>query len=188
MERKHYIIVGISIALALCPVFSLELLSVAIFGALLGMGALFWTMRSVDSEDRRLKAEIERVNKEIIAAQEAQKAAEAHAGELDKFFNENGYAELTEVRQQIEIERADFDRQLEAKRIEFEQTMEREWAAYEKEVVDRNAQQEQILQEKTALEMKLQKEIAELTARRDGALEFVQKYDVAQGKYATLIE
>ena len=188
MERKHYIIVGISIALALCPIFSLELLSVAIFGALLGMVALFWTMRSVDSEDRRVKSEIERVNREIVAAQEAQKAAEAHAGELDKFFNENGYAELTEVRQQIEMERADFDRQLEAKRIEFEQTMEREWAAYEKEVVDRNAQQEQILQEKTALEMKLQKEIAELTARRDGALEFVQKYDVAQGKYATLIE
>ena len=77
MERKHYIIVGISIALALCPVFSLELLSVAIFGALLGMVALFWTMRSVDSEDRRLKSEIERVNREIVAAQEAQKAAEA---------------------------------------------------------------------------------------------------------------
>ena len=87
MERKHYIIVGISIALALCPIFSLELLSVAIFGALLGMVALFWTMRSVDSEDRRLKSEIERVNREIVAAQEAQKAAEAHAGELDKFFN-----------------------------------------------------------------------------------------------------
>ena len=88
MERKHYIIVGISIALALCPIFSLELLSVAIFGALLGMVALFWTMRSVDSEDRRLKSEIERVNREIVAAQETQKAAEAHAGELDKFFNE----------------------------------------------------------------------------------------------------
>ena len=160
----------------------------AIIGALVGIGAVYWALRDVDAEDLRLKDEIRRVKCEISKAREERDAATAHAEEMDKFFKDNGYAELAENRQRIEVESADFDRQIEAKRLEFEQEMERQCAEYERELAERNAQQEQVLQEKTALEMKLQKEIADLAARRDGAIEFVQKFDDAQKKYTSLMD
>lgn len=181
MKTKHYVLVGIAVVLAMVPAFSSGLLGVAILGALVGIGAVYWALRDVDEEDRRLRDE-------IVKAHEERDAATAHAAEMDKFFKDNGYAELAENRQRIEVENSDFDRQIEAKRQEFEQEMERQCAEYERELAARNAQQEQVLQEKTALEMKLQKEIDELAARRDGAIEFVQKFDEAQKKYASLMD
>lgn len=188
MKTKHYVLVGVAVVLALIPASAPGMLAIAIIGALVGIGAVYWAMRDVDAEDRRLKDEIMRVNGEIAKAREERDAATAHAEEMDKFFKDNGYAELSENRQRIEVESADFDRQLEAKRQEFEQEMERQCAEYERELANKNAQQEQVLQEKTALEMKLQKEIDELTARRDGAIEFVQKFDDAQKKYTLLMD
>lgn len=188
MKRNHYILVGASVVLALSPVFSSVLVPVAIVGALIGVGTLFWMMRSVAAEGEKLKADIKRVEGEIEHAKGERDAAVTHAEELDKFFKDNGYAELTENRQRIEVESSDFDKQLEAKRVEFEQELERQSAEYEKDLAERNAQQEQVLQEKTALAMKLQKEIDTLTARREGVIEFVQKYDEAQKKYSALIQ
>ena len=188
MKKVHYILISIAVAMALIPTIAPSLLSVAIIGALLGVGVVYFVLRGVDAEDQRLKAEIKRVEGEIAKAREDRDAATSHAEELDKFFKDNGYAELAENRQRIEMESADFDKQIEAKRLEFEQEMERQCAEYEKDLAERNAQQEQALQEKTALEMKLQKEIDNLTARRDGAVEFVQKFDDAQRKYNALLE
>lgn len=188
MAKKHYILIGISIGLALCPAIVPSLLPAAFIGALLGVGVVYWALRGVDAEDQRLRSEIVRVESEIVKANEARDAALAHAEELDKVFKDNGYAELAENRQRIEVESAEFDKQIEAKRHEFEQEMEKQCAEYERDLAERNAQQEQILQEKTALEMKLQKEIDELTSRRDGAIEFVQKFDDAQKKYKALID
>ena len=188
MKKVHYILISIAVAMALIPTIAPSLLSVAIIGALLGVGVVYFVLRGVDAEDQRLKAEIKRVEGEIAKAREDRDAATSHAEELDKFFKDNGYAELAENRQRIEMESADFDKQIEAKRLEFEQEMERQCAEYEKDLAERNAQQEQVLQEKTALEMKLQKEIDNLTARRDGAVEFVQKFDDAQRKYNALLE
>ena len=188
MKKVHYILIGVAVAMALSPVVAPSLLPVAVMGALLGVGVVYFTLRGVDAEDQRLKAEIKRVEGEITKAREDRDAAVTHAEELDKFFKDNGYAELAENRQRIEMESADFDKQIEAKRLEFEQEMERQCAEYEKDLAERNAQQEQVLQEKTALEMKLQKEIDNLTARRDGAVEFVQKFDDAQRKYNALLE
>ena len=188
MKTRHYILVGIAVVLAMMPAFAPGLLGAAIIGALVGIGAVYWALRDVDAEDRRLKDEIKRVEGEIAKAHEERDAATAHAEEMDKFFKDNGYAELAENRQRIEVESADFDRQIEAKRQEFEQEMERQCAEYERDLAERNAQQEQVLQDKTALEMKLQKEIDELAARRDGAIEFVQKFDDAQRKYKSLMD
>lgn len=188
MKKVHYILIGVAVAMALSPAAAPSLLPVAIMGALLGVGVVYFTLRGVDAEDQRLKAEIKRVEGEITKAREDRDAAIAHAEELDKFFKDNGYAELAENRQRIEMESADFDKQIEAKRLEFEREMERQCAEYEKDLAERNAQQEQVLQEKTVLEMKLQKEIDNLTARRDGAVEFVQKFDDAQRKYNALLE
>lgn len=188
MKRKHLILVGIAVVLAFSPAIAPSLLPVAILGALLGVGAVYWSLRDIDAEDKRLKAEVKRVEDEISKAREERDAALAHSEELDKFFKENGYAELVENRQRIELESADFDKQVEAKRIEFEQEMERQCAEYERELTERNAQQEQVLQEKTALEMKLQREIDDLTSRRNGAIEFVQKFDESQKKYKALLD
>ena len=188
MERKHYVLIGISVALALCPAIVPSLLPAAFIGALLGVGAVFWALRGVDKEDQDLKSEIQRIKDEIVKAKEEHAAALAHAEELDKFFKDNGYAELVENRRRIEMESAEFDKQVEAKRQEFEQEMEKQCVDYERDLAERNAQQEKVLQEKTALEMKLQKEIDNLTSRRDGAIEFVQKFDDAQKKYRALIE
>lgn len=188
MSRKHYVLVGVTVAMALCPVLAPALLPVAIIGALVGVGIVFWMMRSVDTEDQTLKSKIASAEEAMENMRKERDAAVSHAEELDKFFQDNGYAELVENRQRIESENADFDKQIEAKRTDFEQEMERQCAEYEAELSRRNAQQEQVLQEKTALEMKLQREIADLTARRNGAIEFVQKYDEAQKKYSALIE
>ena len=188
MKQKHYILIGASVVLALSPVIVPAMLPVAIIGALLGVGSVYWSLRGVDKEDQRLKAEIKRIEGEIAKAKEDRDSALAHSEELDKFFKDNGYAELVENRQRIEVESADFDKQIEAKRLEFEQAMERQCAEYERDLAERNAQQEQVLQEKTALEMKLRKEIDDLTSRRDGAVEFVQKFDEAQKKYKALLD
>ena len=188
MKQKHYILIGLSVVLALSPAIVPAMLPISIIGVLLGVGAVYWSLRGVDMEDQRLKAEIKRIEEEIAKAKEARDAALAHSEELDKFFKDNGYAELAENRQRIEVESADFDKQIEAKRLEFEQAMERQCAEYERDLAERNAQQEQVLQEKTALEMKLRKEIDDLTSRRDGAVEFVQKFDEAQKKYKALLD
>ena len=188
MKQKHYILIGLSVVLALSPAIVPAMLPISIIGVLLGVGAVYWSLRGVDMEDQRLKAEIKRIEEEIAKTKEARDAALAHSEELDKFFKDNGYAELAENRQRIEVESADFDKQIEAKRLEFEQAMERQCAEYERDLVERNAQQEQVLQEKTALEMKLRKEIDDLTSRRDGAVEFVQKFDEAQKKYKALLD
>jgi len=188
VSRKHYVLVGVTVAMALSPVLSPSLLPVAILGSLVGVVVVFWQMRGVDAEDQRLKEDIKRVEGENATALKVRDEAVAHAGELDKFFNENGYAELLENRQKIENETAAFEKQIETRRLEFEQEMERQCAEYENDLAKRNAQQEAVLQEKTALEMNLQREIADLTARRDGAIEFVQKYDEAQKKYKALLD
>lgn len=188
MKQKHYILIGASVVLALSPAIVPAMLPVAIIGTLLGVGSVYWSLRGVDKEDQRLKAEIKRIERDIAKAKEDRDSALAHAEELDKFFKDNGYAELVENRQRIEVESADFDKQIEAKRLEFEQEMERQCAEYERDLAERNAQQEQVLQEKTALEMKLRKEIEDLTSRRDGAVEFVQKFDEAQKKYKALLD
>ena len=173
--------IGSAVIMALSPSIVPALLPIAIIGALIGVGVVFLALRSVDAEDQKLREEISKANSD-------RDSAIAHADEMDKFFQDNGYAELVENRQRIEVESADFDKQIEAKRLEFEQEMERQCAEYERNLAERNAQQEQILQEKTALEMKLQKEIDSLTSRRDGAIEFVQKFDDAQKKYNALLD
>ena len=188
MKQKHYILIGLSVVLALSPAIVPAMLPISIIGVLLGVGAVYWSLRGVDMEDQRLKAEIKRIEEEIAKAKEDRDTALAHSEELDKFFKDNGYAELVENRQRIEVESADFDKKIEAKRLEFEQAMERQCAEYERDLAERNAQQEQVLQEKTALEMKLRKEIDDLTSRRDGAVEFVQKFDEAQKKYKALLD
>lgn len=170
-----------AVIMALSPSIVPALLPIAIIGALIGVGVVFLALRSVDAEDKKLREDIFKANSD-------RDSAIAHADEMDKFFQDNGYAELVENRQRIEVESADFDKQIEAKRLEFEQEMERQCAEYERNLAERNAQQEQILQEKTALEMKLQKEIDSLTSRRDGAIEFVQKFDDAQKKYNALLD
>ena len=48
MKQKHYILVGIAVVLAFCPAISPSLLPVAIVGALLGVGAVYWALRGVD--------------------------------------------------------------------------------------------------------------------------------------------
>ena len=181
MKKIHYIMIGSAVIMALSPSIVPALLPIAIIGALIGVGVVFLALRSVDAEDQKLREEISKANSD-------RDSAIAHADEMDKFFQDNGYAELVENRQRIEVESADFDKQIEAKRLEFEQEMERQCAEYERNLAERNAQQEQILQEKTALEMKLQKEIDSLTSRRDGAIEFVQKFDDAQKKYNALLD
>ncbi len=173
--------VGAAVVLALIPAIAPSFLSIAFIGALLGIGAVYWSMRDLDAEVRRVQDEIVKVKAE-------RDSAVTHAKELDRFFTDNGYAELTENRQRIEVENADFEKQIEAKRLEFEQEMERQCSEYEHDLAERNARQEQVLQEKTALEMTLKKEIDDLTARRDGAIEFVQKFDDAQKKYRALID
>ena len=187
MKTKHYILIGVSVVLALVPAIIPSLLYMAIIGALLGLVVVFWTLRDVDAESCRLKEEIKKAEDKVEEAHKERDDAIAHAEELDRFFNENGYAELVEIRQKIELENAEFDRQIEAKRLEFEQEMERQCAEYECDLAKRNAHQEQILQERTALQMQLQKEISELTSRREGAIEFVQKFDEAQKKYNALL-
>lgn len=179
--------IGCAVVMALSPSIAPVLLPIAIIGALIGVGAVYLALRSVDAEDQKLREEIKRVEGEISKANADRDSALAHAYEMDKFFKDNGYAELVENRQRIEVESADFDKQIEAKRLEFEQEMERQCAEYERNLAERNARQEQILQEKTALEMKLQKEIDSLASRRDGAIEFVQKFDDAQKKYNALL-
>lgn len=186
MKQWHYVLVGAAAVSAIIPAFAPSLLPVAIIGTLLGVVAVFLSLRGVDTEDRNLRSEIRRVEEEIANTRKERDSAIAHAAELDKMFQDNGYAELAENRERIEMENVDLDRQIEAKRLEFEQEMERQCAEYERDLSERNAQQERILQEKTALEMKLQSEIAELTSRRDGALEFVQKFDEAQKKYKAI--
>ena len=188
MKRKHYILIAASVVMALLPVFSSALVPIAVVGAALGVGALFWAMRSVAAAQNALEHENAEVKESIEKAKAERDAAVAHANELDAFFKDNGYAELTENRQRIEVESADFEKQLEVKRTEFEQEMERQCAEYEKNLAERNAEQEKVLQEKTMLQMKLQKEIDKLAARRDGAIEFVQKYDDAQKKYMELLQ
>lgn len=188
MSKKHYILIGISVIMALSPAVVPTMLPAAFIGALIGIVSVYWSLRSVDAEDRRLREEIKRVEGDIAKANADRDAAIAHAEELDKFFTDNGYGELVENRQRIEMENAEFDKQIEEKRQEFEQEMERQCAEYERELAERNAQQEQVLQEKTALEMKLQKEIDDLLSRREGAMEFVQKFDEAQKKYKALID
>ena len=188
MKQRHFILIGIAVVLSLCPAISSSILPVAIVGALLGVGTVYWVLRGVDIEDQRLKSEVKRVEGEIAKAREERDAALEHSAELDKFFHDNGYAELVENRQRIDLESADFDKKIEAKRLEFEQEMKRLCADYERDLAEKNAQQERILQEKTALEMKLQKEIDVLTSRRDGAAEFVQKFDEAQKKYKALLD
>lgn len=188
MKKSHYIMIGSAVIMALSPSIAPALLPIAIIGALIGVGAVCLALRSVDAEDQKLREEIKRVEVEISKANADRDSALAHADEMDKFFKDNGYAELVENRQRIEVESADFDKQIEVKRLEFEQEMERQCAEYERSLAERNAQQEQILQEKTALEMKLQKEIDSLTSRRDGAIEFVQKFDDAQKKYNALLD
>ena len=188
MKRKHYILIAASVVMALLPVFSSALVPIAVVGAALGVGALFWAMRSVAAAQNALERENAEVKESIEKAKADRDAAVAHANELDAFFKDNGYAELTENRQRIEVESADFEKQLEVKRTEFEQEMERQCAEYEKNLAERNAEQEKVLQEKTMLQMKLQKEIDKLAARRDGAIEFVQKYDDAQKKYMELLQ
>ena len=188
MKRKHYILIAASVVMALLPVFSSALVPIAVVGAALGVGALFWAMRSVAVAQNALERENAEVKESIEKAKADRDAAVAHANELDAFFKDNGYAELTENRQRIEVESADFEKQLEVKRTEFEQEMERQCAEYEKNLAERNAEQEKVLQEKTMLQMKLQKEIDKLAARRDGAIEFVQKYDDAQKKYMELLQ
>ena len=181
MKKIHYIMICSAVIMALSPSIVPALLPIAIIGALIGVGVVFLALRSVDAEDKKLREEISKANSD-------RDSAIAHADEMDKFFQDNGYAELVENRQRIEVESADFDKQIEAKRLEFEQEMKRQCAEYERNLAERNAQQEQILQEKTALEMKLQKEIDSLTSRRDGAIEFVQKFDDAQKKYNALLD
>ena len=181
MKQKHYFLIGLAVVVALIPTFVPSLLWLASVGALLGLGTVYWSLRDIDAEVKRVQDENEKVKVE-------RDSAVAHAKDLDRFFNDNGYAELTENRQRIEVENADFEKQIESKRVEFEQEMERQCAEYERALAEKNAQQEQVLQEKTALEMKLQKEIDDLAARRDGAIEFVQKFDDAQKKYQTLID
>lgn len=181
MKQKHYYLIGVAVVFALIPAFVPSLLWLASVGTLLGLGAVYWSLRDIDAEVKRVQDENAKVKAE-------RDSAVAHAQDLDRFFNDNGYAELTENRQRIEVENADFEKQIESKRVEFEQEMERQCAEYERALAEKNAQQEQVLQEKTALEMKLQKEIDDLVARRDGAIEFVQKFDDAQKKYQMLID
>ena len=188
MKKIHFIIIGIAVILALSPAIMPGMLPVAIVGVLLGIVAVYLSLRGIEAEDQRLRSEVKRVKAEIAQARSDRDSAMAHSEELDKFFNDNGYAGLIENRQRIEMESADFDRQIESKRVEFEQEMERQCAEYERNLADKNAQQEQVLQEKTALAMKLQKEIDDLTSRRDGAVEFVQKFDDAQKKYKALLD
>lgn len=188
MKRKHYVLIGIVAILAISPVLSPVLVPVALGAVVLGVATLFWMMREVDAEDESIRQEIKTVREEIAKANADRDAALAQSEKLETMFKENGYAELAENRQRIELESADFDRQIEAKRSEFEKEMERQCAEYERDLAERNAQQEQVLQEKTALQMRLEKEIADLTSRRDGAIEFVQKYDDAQRKYQNLLD
>lgn len=118
MKKVHYILISIAVAMALSPSVAPSLLPVAIIGALLGVGVVYFVLRGVDAEDQRLKAEIKRVEGEIAKAREDRDAATLHAEELDKFFKDNGYAELAENRQRIEMESADFDKQIEAMNLE----------------------------------------------------------------------
>ncbi len=188
MKKKHFVLVGVAMTMALAPMVFPELLHLAAIAALVGVGAVYWAMRDVDAEDRRLRDAVEKSEEKAAKANEERDAAVAHAEELDRFFKENGYAELAEMRRRMEVEDADFEKKMESKRLEFEQEMERQCAEYERNLAERNAQQEQVLQEKTALEMRLRREIDELTSRRDGAVEFVQKYDEAQRKYKALLD
>ena len=48
MKQKHYILIGVSVALALSPAIVPAMLPVAIIGALLGVGAVYWSLRGVD--------------------------------------------------------------------------------------------------------------------------------------------
>ena len=148
MNRKHYILIGASVLMALLPVFSSALVPIAVVGAALGVGALFWAMRSVAAAQNALEQENAEVKESIEKAKADRDAAVAHANELDAFFKDNGYAELTENRQRIAVESADFEKQLEVKRTEFEQEMERQCAEYEKNLAERNAEQEKVRQKR----------------------------------------
>ena len=48
MKTKHYVLIGIAVAFSLLPAIAPSLLSAAIIGALIGLLAVFWTLREVD--------------------------------------------------------------------------------------------------------------------------------------------
>ena len=48
MKTKHSVLIGIAVAFSLLPAIAPSLLSVAIIGALIGLLAVFWTLREVD--------------------------------------------------------------------------------------------------------------------------------------------
>lgn len=181
MKQKHLILLIVCVVCALSPAVIPSMVPIAICGVVAGAMVLLLALQGFEKEILEAKAE-------ALKAKAERDEAVAHSTELDAFFNENGYAELIDVRQKIDIENANFDKQIELKRVEFEQEMERQCAEYEKDLAQRNAEQEKVLQDKTMLQMKLQREIEDLLSRREGAAEFVQKYDEAKSKYLNLLD
>ena len=69
MTRKHYMLIGIAVVMDLCPSILPSLLPLAIIGALIGVGVVYWALRDVDVEDQRLKSEVKRIEGEIAKRQ-----------------------------------------------------------------------------------------------------------------------
>lgn len=175
MNKRDYILLGIAVIMSFSPAMGTSLIWFSGAGALLAVGALAYCMIRHSKEEEAIKARIKEVEAEVKKSNDERDQALAKADGLDKFFAENGYGELMAIREKIENER-----------IEFTNEMERQCAEYEKGLAEANAQQEQVLQEKTALVMKLEKQVADLDARKTRALELAERADDAAKKYESL--
>ena len=89
MKQWHYVLVAVAAVAAIIPAFAPSLLPIALIGTLLGVTAVFLSLRGVDAEDRNLRSEIRRVEEEITKARKERDSAIAHADELDKMFKDN---------------------------------------------------------------------------------------------------
>lgn len=175
MKTRDYILLGVSLVFALSPIFGPSMLPVLFIGAALAFGTLTFVMISHSRAEVKRDGDIARVSAEIKTANEERDAAKAHAEELDRFFKENGYAELDENRRRIEMELA-----------EFQKCMERQCAEYEQKLAQDNEEQEKVLQERTALALKLEKEVADLEERHQRVLRAAERVEGAERRYALL--
>ena len=97
MKQWHYVLVAVATVAAIIPAFAPSLLPIALIGTLLGVAAVFLSLRGVDAEDRNLRSEIRRVEEEITKARKERDSAIAHAAELDKMFKDSRQSVLNAV-------------------------------------------------------------------------------------------
>lgn len=172
MKKRDYVIVAIVVAMSLSPIVGASMWPVMFASLMAALGVLFYLMYGHSKRETERDAEIVRVREEIKQANAERDDALSRAAELDKFFEENGYGDLAANRERIEQENA-----------AFKKDVERQCEEYERQLAEANAQQEKVLQEKTALVMKLTEEAKALEDRSARAAAMVGRTEEAERKY-----